>query len=55
VVLSKAGKKMGENEVLKRLDEWTKERLSRYKWLTGGIEVVSEVRRPPSLYLPQRY
>jgi acyl-CoA synthetase (AMP-forming)/AMP-acid ligase II len=43
VVLSPAGKKLGAKEVKKRLDEWVKHNLSKYKWLTGGIEAVDEI------------
>ena len=47
VVLSDAGKalleKDGEVEVLARLEKWTQEQLSKFKWLRGGMEVVSEI------------
>jgi hypothetical protein len=43
IVLSEAGKRKGEAAVAKALDEWVKENLSRYKRLSGGIEVVNEV------------
>ena len=48
IVLSKKGKTLGEKEVIRRLDAWTKEQLSRYKWITGGIEVVDEIPKNPS-------
>ena len=43
IVLSEAGKKRGSTIVIKVLDAWTRKNLSRFKWLRGGIEVVSEV------------
>lgn len=43
VVLTPAGKRLGADEVVKRLDAWTRERLSKYKWLRGGIEVVEAI------------
>lgn len=33
----------GGAAVVKALDAWSKKNLSKYKWLRGGIEVVSEV------------
>ncbi|KAL0056523.1 hypothetical protein AAF712_016872, partial [Marasmius tenuissimus] len=42
VVLSKEGKQRGEESVIAELDRWSKESLSRYKWLRGGIEIVQE-------------
>lgn len=43
VVLSEAGKRKGEAAVIKTIEAWTKETLSSYKRLRGGIEIVSEV------------
>ena len=43
VVLSPAGKKKGTAEVIKALESWHQESLSKYKWLRGGIEIVKEV------------
>lgn len=43
VVLSEAGARIGEAGVIKALDAWLKDNLSKYKWLRGGIEVVDEV------------
>ena len=43
VVLSPAGAALGENEVVARLNAWVQERLSRYKWLRGGIGIVEAV------------
>ncbi|EJD06537.1 acetyl-CoA synthetase-like protein [Fomitiporia mediterranea MF3/22] len=48
VVLSPAGSKLGEREVVKRLDSWVRESLSRYKWLTGGIATVNEIPKNPT-------
>lgn len=42
VVLSAAGKRLGKDRVLKILDAWHRENLSKYKYLRG-IEVVAEV------------
>lgn len=42
VVLS-PGHKQDEEAIKKKLDEYVKERLSRHKWLTGGIEIVDSV------------
>lgn len=44
VVLTDAGKDLSDAELAERLDEWVKSRLSKHKWLTGGIEVVEMVR-----------
>lgn len=43
VVLSPEGKKLGASKVVKALDDWQQQNLSKYKWLRGGIEVVKEV------------
>ena len=43
VVLSPEGKKLGASRVVKALDDWQQENLSKYKWLRGGIEVVRRV------------
>lgn len=43
IVLSPAGVALGEKEVVKRLNTWVQERLSRFKWLRGGIEIVETV------------
>ncbi|KAL5526526.1 hypothetical protein ACEPAF_8250 [Sanghuangporus sanghuang] len=48
VVLSSAGIALGPNEVIRLLDDWVRERLSRYKWLTGGIAVVQEIPKNPT-------
>lgn len=48
IVLSAKGKQLGEKEVKKRVENYTKEHLSRYKWITGGIEVVGEIPKNPS-------
>ena len=47
VVLSPAGMQLGATEATRQIDRWVRERLSRYKWLRGGIAVVNEV----SVYL----
>ena len=43
VVLSSAGRKLGEEATIRELKAWHKDNLSKYKWLRGGIEVVKEV------------
>ena len=43
VVLSPAGVALGEKEVISLLNAWVQERLSRYKWLRGGIGIVKAV------------
>ncbi|KAH7560178.1 hypothetical protein BM1_03812 [Bipolaris maydis] len=48
IVLTAEGLKKGEEEVARKLHEWVQERLSRHKWLTGGIEVVDSIPRTPS-------
>jgi acyl-CoA synthetase (AMP-forming)/AMP-acid ligase II len=44
IVLSSAGKKKGAPAVIKALEKWHQESLSKYKWLRGGFEVVKTVR-----------
>jgi 4-coumarate--CoA ligase len=46
VVLTAEGHKQGEETVFQKLDDWVKSRLSKHKWLTGGIEAVDSVRGP---------
>ncbi|KAH4004947.1 hypothetical protein HBI13_023320 [Parastagonospora nodorum] len=48
VVLTGEGKKQGKHTVATKLDEWVRSRLSKHKWLTGGIEVVESIPRTPS-------
>ncbi|KAJ8092488.1 hypothetical protein PM082_023741 [Marasmius tenuissimus] len=48
VVLSEEGKRRGEESVIAELDRWSKESLSRYKWLRGGIEIVQEIPKNPT-------
>ena len=43
VVLSNIGKEQGVEAVLADLDEWARLRLSKHKWLRGGLQVVDEV------------
>lgn len=43
VVLSDTGKKQGVESVLMEIDEWARLRLSKHKWLRGGLQVVDEV------------
>ncbi|KAG2123812.1 hypothetical protein DEU56DRAFT_983721 [Suillus clintonianus] len=48
IVLSPAGAALGEREVVARLDAWVQERLSRYKWLRGGIGIVQAIPKSPT-------
>lgn len=48
VVLSPAGKKLGKAVVMKELESWHQQNLSKYKWLRGGIEVVKEIPKNPT-------
>lgn len=43
VVLTNTGKKLGAAAVIKELETWHQQNLSKYKWLRGGIEIVEEV------------
>ena len=43
VVLSSAGRNLGEAATIRELKAWHEENLSKYKWLRGGIEVVKAV------------
>ena len=43
VVLSNIGKEKGVEAALATLDEWARSRLSRHKWLRGGLQAVDEV------------
>ena len=43
VVLSPLGRKSGKRKAAEELEAWTKQTLSKYKWLKGGIEFVDEV------------
>jgi 4-coumarate--CoA ligase len=43
IVLTIEGQRQGEETVSKKLHQWVEGRLSRHKWLTGGIEVVDSV------------
>ncbi|KAG1726905.1 hypothetical protein EDB19DRAFT_1897598 [Suillus lakei] len=48
IVLSPAGVALGGKEVMARLDAWVQERLSRYKWLRGGIGIVGAIPKSPT-------
>jgi len=48
IVLGEEGKKVGEEGVIRELDEWVKKGLSRYKWVKGGFEVVDQIPRSPN-------
>lgn len=43
VVLTAEGERLGERSVGEKLNAWIESRLSRHKWLTGGLEVVNSV------------
>ena len=49
VVLSQAGEKRGAAATIKALEEWTRQNLTKQKWLRGGFEIVVEVRTPISV------
>ncbi|CCL98279.1 uncharacterized protein FIBRA_00273 [Fibroporia radiculosa] len=42
IVLSEKGKQRGGDAVMKLLDEWVRQKLTQYKWVTGGYEVVAQ-------------
>lgn len=52
IVLSALGKDKaagwGAEKVVKELDRWHKENLSKYKWLRGGFEIVDEIPKSPT-------
>ncbi|KAG1818632.1 uncharacterized protein BJ212DRAFT_1346462 [Suillus subaureus] len=48
IVLSPTGAALGEKVVVARLDSWVQERLSRYKWLRGGIGRVEMIPKSPT-------
>ncbi|EIW78030.1 acetyl-CoA synthetase-like protein [Coniophora puteana RWD-64-598 SS2] len=49
VVLSPAGRRLvGEKEIVQRLEAWTREALSRYKWLRGGVGIVDQIPKSPT-------
>ncbi|KMQ48494.1 4-coumarate-CoA ligase [Trichophyton rubrum] len=48
VVLSEEGRRRDANQVVVQLDEFVKSRLSKYKHLAGGIEIVDSIPRTPS-------
>ena len=43
IVLSSSGKDIGVARAVGEIEDWVKTRLSRHKWLRGGVEVVDEV------------
>jgi len=43
VVLSQAGKRKGAAATIKALEEWSRQNLTKQKWLRGGFEIVVEV------------
>jgi len=49
VVLSPEGREQSEDSVVRKLNEYVQLRLSRHKWLTGGIEMVDSVSTAQSL------
>ncbi|TFK52389.1 acetyl-CoA synthetase-like protein [Heliocybe sulcata] len=48
VVLSSAGRKRSKAEVVEILHAWTRENLSKYKWLRGGIQIVHSIPKSPT-------
>jgi acyl-CoA synthetase (AMP-forming)/AMP-acid ligase II len=53
VVLAPAGRRRGARASKDALDAWVRARLSKYKWLRGGIEVVEEVRAVSVAFWPR--
>ena len=43
IVLSQAGKRIGAAATVKALEEWSRQNLTKQKWLRGGFEIVIEV------------
>lgn len=43
IVLSDGGKKVGADGAIKELEAWYQKKLSKDKWLLGGIQIVDEV------------
>ncbi|KAG8825489.1 hypothetical protein FRC19_011343 [Serendipita sp. 401] len=43
VVLTDQGKTKRKDQMRKELDTWVQQRLSKYKWLRGGIEFVEQI------------
>ena len=43
IVLSEAGKMGDKIDTIESLDRWTRAKLSKYKWIRGGFEIVDEV------------
>ncbi|KIJ34915.1 hypothetical protein M422DRAFT_782659 [Sphaerobolus stellatus SS14] len=48
VVLTPQGKKLSEKEAEAHIISWGQKNLSKYKWLRGGIEFVSEITKNPT-------
>jgi acyl-CoA synthetase (AMP-forming)/AMP-acid ligase II len=48
VVLSNIGKEQGAEAALATLDEWVRSRLSKHKWLRGGLQAVDEIPKLPT-------
>ncbi|KAL0961550.1 hypothetical protein HGRIS_006489 [Hohenbuehelia grisea] len=48
IVLSPTGKKLGVSNVVRELQSWTEQSLSKYKWLRGGFEVVPQIPKSPT-------
>lgn len=39
---------MGRDEVIKKLESWSRQRLSKFKWLRGGIGIVEAIPKNPT-------
>ncbi|GJJ15955.1 hypothetical protein Clacol_010234 [Clathrus columnatus] len=48
IVLSPKGRRLGGEHVQKVIDNWIRERLSKYKWLRGGIQFVDQIPKSPT-------
>jgi hypothetical protein len=43
IVLSSLGRQQDAEAVFAALEQWTRSRLSKHKWLRGGFQIIDEV------------
>ncbi|GJJ15940.1 hypothetical protein Clacol_010219 [Clathrus columnatus] len=48
IVLNSTGKALKQEEVKEQINSWVQERLSKFKWLRGGIAIVDSIPRNPT-------
>jgi len=48
IVLNQAGQKKGAEATIMALEEWSRQNLTKQKWLRGGFEVVVEIPKSPT-------